>query len=748
MPFSIVCLVLVCLSSFGGSATGNQDATVALAGATAGCDVGRYLVNNPATCEDCGIGFYCPGGKASSSQQYSCNWANNSTTEGLTTRIFRASSRANCVAMPGYRYIPSTAGQPTAARCPANTFSAYTGRQARCSPCPAGMKTDPDENGLRTSAGVCKVPPGWFWAGTAVARCPKGEYRVGYVDTAAAYSCQRCPAGTTTQHANSTSLSHCNVLLRGYHWLSTTDKMQQTPATEICPQNSYCSGGPTPDSDSGMVSCSTIATGLWTKGLGASAPSECMIPPGHYFTAAGSSGVVAKCPNGDADNPNGLYQPEWVQYNGAATTCTACGAGILSDDKEPLSIYDVSDDGSGAPTAKLVPKTDQSCYILRGQGMVVAAVSNSGKPLYKAVTCGSNQFGASGDAPDDVSYGLGVQICHDCPTGTVTVDATTAASNPDKYRYDTSSGAFYSPDACITLPGYQYNGNSATPCPKGWYNPAVGDSASKCIECPDGTTTAGTASKSIDDCALLLPGWQYSYTADPYASLSLCDIGSYYAKSDRDIKANSVEGKCTPCPDGKMTSETGASDITQCDVCPAGKGTTSTSNGACVECPSGTYGSSSRAPSQLSCQACPTAIPYSFAYGGDLNVFTSPVVSKEGSTSASLCMPEFAQVENGNWKLSSSGSMEAAVGASSLPACVEACRSQSSCQFLTFDYAAADETKCMLRVGGGTGSTSAIAYKIMPTSGIVQAQGMGFGGFSAWGDANAAEVGSVTQTVE
>lgn len=52
--------------------------------------------------------------------------------------------------------------------------------------------------------------------------------------------------------------------------------------------------------------------------------------------------------------------------------------------------------------------------ILRGQGMVVAAVSNSGKPLYKAVTCGSNQFGASGDAPDDVSYGLGVQICHDC----------------------------------------------------------------------------------------------------------------------------------------------------------------------------------------------------------------------------------------------------------------------------------------------------------------------------------------------
>jgi hypothetical protein len=45
-----------------------------------------------------------------------------------------------------------------------------------------------------------------------------------------------------------------------------------------------------------------------------------VIPPGHYFAAAGdSSGAVTKCSNGDAANPNGFYQPNWVQYNGVAT---------------------------------------------------------------------------------------------------------------------------------------------------------------------------------------------------------------------------------------------------------------------------------------------------------------------------------------------------------------------------------------------------------------------------------------------
>jgi hypothetical protein len=56
---------------------------------------------------------------------------------------------------PGYRYIPSTVGQPTAALCPANTFSQGLARQARCNPCPAGLKMDPAGDAVRTSTAVC-----------------------------------------------------------------------------------------------------------------------------------------------------------------------------------------------------------------------------------------------------------------------------------------------------------------------------------------------------------------------------------------------------------------------------------------------------------------------------------------------------------------------------------------------------------------------------------------------------------------
>jgi hypothetical protein len=104
-------------------------------------------------------------------------------------------------------------------------------------------------------------------------------------------------------------------------------------------------------------------------------------------------------------------------------------------------------------------------------------------------------------------------------------------------------------------------------------------------------------------------------------------------------------------------------------------------------------------------QACPSSTIYKFNYGGT-QLYESPVVSPPGSTTSSLCMPEFAQVENANWKLGSSGGMEV-VAASNLQACVEACRSHASgaCQFATFDYNADDEGNCKLRLPGGTSGT-------------------------------------------
>jgi hypothetical protein len=52
--------------------------------------------------------------------------------------------------------------------------------------------------------------------------------------------------------------------------------------------------------------------------------------------------------------------------------------------------------------------------------MVLAAGSTVDKPAFRAVSCNSNTFGGFGKSADDVSYGLDVQVCKDCP---VSLDA-------------------------------------------------------------------------------------------------------------------------------------------------------------------------------------------------------------------------------------------------------------------------------------------------------------------------------------
>jgi hypothetical protein len=61
----------------------------------------------------------------------------------------------HAVNKPGYRYVPSTVGKPSAVLCGANSYSAGFNKQKACTPCRSGMKTDPAATGLQTSAVVC-----------------------------------------------------------------------------------------------------------------------------------------------------------------------------------------------------------------------------------------------------------------------------------------------------------------------------------------------------------------------------------------------------------------------------------------------------------------------------------------------------------------------------------------------------------------------------------------------------------------
>jgi hypothetical protein len=165
--------------------------------------------------------------------------------------------------------------------------------------------------------------------------------------------------------------------------------------------------------------------------------------------------------------------------------------------------------------------------IRRGQGMLLAAGSTVDKPIYKAVTCnsGSNygSFGANSD--EGIKYKLDIPECKECPAGTSTKDASILLFSADRYACDNVTLGFYSPTACLTKPGFGFDGLQATPCPKGTYHDAQGDDANKCTPCAAGITTYSEQSQSAADCKYVLPGWQFPNAANPAANVTQCDYG-------------------------------------------------------------------------------------------------------------------------------------------------------------------------------------------------------------------------------
>jgi hypothetical protein len=104
--------------------------------------------------------------------------------------------------------------------------------------------------------------------------------------------------------------------------------------------------------------------------------------------------------------------------------------------------------------------------ILKGQGMYYVPSGTAGKMIYKARNCGAgttpvaNSYGVTGKV-----YGLAQTPCKLCPAGTV-VDST----KPPSSNYLETLKGFWDPLACVTKPGYGWDGRVATVCAKGWYN--------------------------------------------------------------------------------------------------------------------------------------------------------------------------------------------------------------------------------------------------------------------------------------
>jgi len=142
---------------------------------------------------------------------------------------------------------------------------------------------------------------------------------------------------------------------------------------------------------------------------------------------------------------------------------------------------------------------------------------------------------------------------------------------------------------------------------------------------------------------------------------------------------------CTPCPDHLTTSQTGGLSLDDCNMCKAGYGGEDCATQCGGSSGNATYGPAGRSKG-TECLPCPVVkLGYFFDFQAVNQGFAPAVVARVSARSLADCLAEFAQVDDLAWFMGGSVAM-APVEANSFEACVEDCKADAACQYLTFDY--------------------------------------------------------------
>lgn len=662
-----------------------------------GCAPGRFFNSSSSACVDCPLGSYCPGGIQNSKTSTATAVATACGT-GLTTTTRRARAATSCTNLPGYRFVSGTT--PSAVLCTGNTYSVGLRKQPSCTPCSSGFVIATSGGSgadARDSPSDCVAPAGYFLKGPGqVAPCPVGEFKATQGNDA---SCTACGAGITTAASASTSATACSRLVPGVYALTFSTRID---STKICPQNYFCPGGAATaaaatvadNAAAGLRSCSaqhgTTGTALWTRTKGATSATECMLPPGYSFTFSGKA--VAAC-------ADGYFREAWtaataltgnVPCSACASTTALLGIGMKSAAVDELTTYADADGAAGVVNVRGSP---DACALQKGYGLYITGTGSS--PTYRVQACNSNNYGVA-----EETFGLAAAPCRSCPTNMVT---TTSAPSVD-YRVGgaaqsgTAGLPFFDPLACVTQPGFGYEGGASVRCKVGSYN--AGNNMNACTECDAGLTTAAAGATASTDCGIA-PGYGFRD-----GSVQMCALDTYNAAVQTTLTT-----ACTACSGNSGSSEVGAASAEQCDVCKAGYGSSTGNVANCADC-SATNGFGAPGRSGLACQACPTSsVGFRFVYNGQSMPYTSPAVSRSAASSASDCVSKWAQIEEGQWFLSGA---TAATG-STLELCQATCDGDSGCQFLSFNYA---DNSCATYAPSVTTAAAIVAYKATPSGDV------------------------------
>jgi len=155
------------------------------------------------------------------------------------------------------------------------------------------------------------------------------------------------------------------------------------------------------------------------------------------------------------------------------------------------------------------------------------------------------------------------------------VTPRTAAGRVNSMQFVPS--AFNETFLCQCKAGYEYGADGLCQmCPVGTFR--VEGAVDGCVACPQGSNTFGPGSKYLDACRC---------DRGLYMSNSLCQPCAQNTYNDQPGMVTS--DACKACPDGKVTAEVGARNMTTDCVCPVGTFLADPANGVCRDCPKGSY---------------------------------------------------------------------------------------------------------------------------------------------------------------
>lgn len=609
-------------------------------GRACACAAGRF--DNGTGCQDCGLGYYCPGPAANfvatpndakelRGSQLPCDKVGFLVLGGLTTPTATAKNWKNCVTKPGYRLASTTTGAAvseatqTARLCEPDRYNIGNNRLTACTPCPMGLVTRPGSpDPMDYNAKVdCLVPPGSSYDGNKVQPCPKGTYRGALASTNTLAACEVCGEGISTQEAGASSNTACTVVEAGYG--ADWDQGGFATNARKCAVGTYWPGGPISTSNS-CTSCG----GYITRRIGATSASECLAPPGYYLDSTTQPAQLKTCPgltNKDeygggvtaAYGDFGTYRGGWATTPNGIRDCKVCGAGMLSmlteESQHPL------DEGKTGRDAVFVATSTASCYISQGQGLKKDLSLNAAISQWRAYNCPEGTVGATEDTQG---------------TATAVVCRAVSVYCGKGYVYSAYG------NECRNPAGFGAYTTEAIECPTGSW--ASYGSLSPCRDCGDGRTTLSKPAnkQDVSDC-YVIPGHgiynregtteeQKWYDAGAVAAdkdpdtleivqqaqldVAECPFGRYSTSSGGEYAAADVSARCEKCPPYSTTEDTGSTSQEQCTVCMKGSGRPeSAAYGQCFRCNRGSYNDGEKVIAQTgelrnswACMQCPVIL--------------------------------------------------------------------------------------------------------------------------------------------